>query len=176
MKPKHDALARAFKFRQSDLDANRRGSMSDRQKHALEKRFSRGVQLYQMIILHSVILLMGLVIVVWTQRGNPAYLSEAGLAFWLTLLVTSATIVIFTTLTVQHRRTLNQETETGNVQQLSGEIDLQPGTARSRRLHIDGQTFKLDMQQADAFQTGQAYHLYISPRTRQILSAEKATS
>jgi uncharacterized membrane protein YcjF (UPF0283 family) len=176
MKPKHDALARAFKFRQSDLEANRSGSMSDRQKHTLEKRFSRGTQLYQMIILHSVILLMGLLFVAWTQRGNPDYLSEAGLAFWLTLLITAGTIAVFTTLTVQHRRTLNQETQTGDVRQLSGDIELQPGTAQSRRLHIGGQIFKLDRQQAAAFQAGQAYHLYISPRTRQILSAEKATS
>ncbi len=176
MKPKHDALARAFKFRQSDLEANRGGSMSEMQKQTLRERFSGGMQLYQMIILHSAILLFGLSIVAWMQRGNPAYFAESGLAFWLTLLVTAGTIALFTTLTVQHRRRLQQDMQPGHVRQLSGDVQVQPGSAQSRQLHIAGQIFKLDVQQADAFQAGQTYHLYISPRTRQILSAEKATS
>lgn len=176
MKPKHDALAQAFQFRQSDLEANRSGSMSGTQKETLAQRFSRGAQLYQIIILHSVILLMGLAFVAWTERSNPAYFNETGLAFWLTLLVTAGTVVIFGTLTVQHRRRLHQERQTGRVEKLSGDVQLQPGSAQSRRLHIDGQVFRLDVWQAEAFQPGQMYHVYISPRTRQILSAEKATS
>jgi hypothetical protein len=175
MKPKNDTLARAFGFRQDDLEANRAGHISDTQKQTLEQRFESGNRLYLLIIVHSAILLIGLGGLAWTQRNNTAYFTESGMAFWLTLLITAGTIAAFTFLMVQHRQTINGEVETGRVEKLSGDVRLQPGTAMSRHLHINGQIFKLGVRQATAFQPGEMYHIYVSPKTRQILSAEPAT-
>jgi hypothetical protein len=176
MKPKNNALARAFGFRQDDLEANRAGHISETQKQTLAQRFEKGKRLYLLIIVHSVILLIGLGAYAWTQRSNPAYFTESGLAFWLTLLITAGTVAAFTFLMVRHRQTINSEVQTGRVEKLSGDVQLQPGTTMSRHLHINGQVFKLGVQQASAFQSGELYDVYVSPQTRQILSAEPATS
>lgn len=143
-------------FSLSDLDANRRGELTSRQRAHLEHRRLREMELCT----------LGLILLIL-----------AGILFELRLMlvVFGAACLVSIMLAVGMRY---EEDLRGRVQVVSGRPTFKPAVALPLHprdhLLIDSQEFSVSQHIKQAFDTGHHYRLYFAPGSRTILSAEVA--
>lgn len=161
----NERLKTALKFTQEDLEANRTGRMSARQRDA--RKPPPVASIAQWVILGHFVLLVGVLGAIALVANRPILwgilLGVAGLAA-LPFIATRNEFVM--------RPVLQSDLAQGRVARACGVVlfQLQGG---STRLLVAGEAFSVSTKVSAAFVQGQSYCLYYLPQSKVILSAEQ---
>lgn len=149
-------LQAAFFFSADDLNANRRGIVTDAQIARLRKLRRQGVPLLILAVLAA-----GLAIGV---RNDAAWLSIVMVAF-IVLLVAAA---------IGFWRRFDRESQSPRVASVRGPASKRYFAGRNRRffLRVGEVEFSVMVYQYNAVMEGRSYRVYYTPITRTILSLE----
>jgi hypothetical protein len=173
--PKYDswsqqyALIKAIGFTYADLDANRDGYMSKKQRAALskERRFlfnTVAIIVGGTVILHLVVLLLNMM-----EGGEISY-GLLGLVLIFLIPVFGALFTWF------QRNRLNADLYKGSVYVVEGLISLHitdyGKKATFYYIYVQEEKFQLEKPVFDAFINGEPYAVYYAPHSKTILSAE----
>ncbi len=148
----HLRLMGALGFSASDVAANSQGELSQEQKKSLQQ--ARTVHLARWTVLTVSVWLIGLLL------GVP----------WLILLF--GTAVIISVIMAGWQRATDDLN--GRVMAVSGRAELIPvlPLLLNYRLQLNGDSFTVSREAADAFAAGRIYRLFYSAASRTVLSAE----
>lgn len=154
-------------FNDDDLNANRRGQLSQRQLERLRGRRRASVLVAVAIVV--VAALLATVFIFWGQVNGSLVMMVAGIGITL---VAAAVTGIF----ARHWMRLTTDIDSGTAQILSGTLErvLKPinrGNA-AYVLRIDGVDIATSKETFKAFKHNAPYRLYITKYSRVLLSAE----
>lgn len=160
---------RALGFGWDDLEANRAGALSKRQRRRL-----MSVRAGQTLMIVGILLVMPLFLAPWLQRVAGVLAGVLSPVTGSFLLMSGIALLPLVGIWWAARRlnALNADLEGGTVEALSGQITRlrQPGgvgliTLGGGRWHVTRRVY-------DALCDNTRYRLYVSPRARVLLSAE----
>ncbi|MDX2161219.1 MAG: hypothetical protein SF162_07845 [bacterium] len=180
-----DRLRRAFRFSDSDIEANRAGTVSDAQKNRRSATGRQNQSVLVVIAIFMPIIGIGAVVTLFGAAptgssvqtvlcGGPGLFMGLFFGFWLLLLVADL-VRRFVLPPLKVRADLSA----GVVKAVEGRAALDTvrtdgGYNVGYRLKIGGATFRLTLEQYKAFDHRELYHVYYLPRSRTIVSAEIA--
>lgn len=148
------ALGKALKFNRDDLQANRVGGITDRQKTAMYGTILTNFTRFGLIVGAAVIVSLLLL-----AAGNST------LALALLVLIGIGAVISFPTLLYTWK--LRQDWQQAKVATVSGQVNI-----TGDQLQIGDQTFKVNQEAVKNFKTDEVYMLYYAPYSKWILAVE----
>jgi hypothetical protein len=155
-------LARALKFTEEDLIANRDGYMTKAQRIRLRQRTMRN-NIYPPLVAVGVLIVGGIVAV---SSGRP--IDNRDTTFLLIALMIGG--LVGYAYFQWHR--LRVDLLKGDVVMQEGRIGLRVGTRGANSLMIRKMTFPINAETLLAFHNDANYRIYFMPHSKRILSAE----
>jgi membrane protein YdbS with pleckstrin-like domain len=162
------SLTEALNFSAEDLDANRAGRLSDRQKYRLTRGWRRTLW-----ILIGLVIFLGLAATTMlfvAQRGDSPVLNVIGIL----LTIINAAIVALGTQSYLHT---SSDIKNGRVTIISGIVSHTirvSGRVATYILKVDNQEVVVSKLVFFAVEDGKPYHFYRVPASKTLLSAEPA--
>lgn len=161
------ALARALKFTQSDLDANRAGHMTSAQAETVRAKGKDSVMRFRIGVI-----VLGFFLIVFTVMALLVELRGAYFAAGVALLIVP--MIVIGRSAVRFEAELASELKSRTVSSVTGAVRHPRYPQEGRYMfHIEGRAFKhLTLGEFQAFTGGARYRVYYSPHSGVILSAE----
>jgi hypothetical protein len=151
-----EELLRRFHLDREDLEANRRGQLSQRQARALVRSGVRN-------LLGALLIGLALAAILYAVASKPL----APIQWILAAVLAAAALVVGA---IDFRRTRQAASE-ARVECLTGAIRVQMRSRAGWYLLIDGQSFRLPVHIWDV-KNGASYGVYIAPKARRIVALE----
>lgn len=160
-------LARALKFTESDLEANRSGHMTSAQAETVRARGKDSVMRYRIGVI-----VLGFFLIVFTVLAM--LIGLAGIYFALGAALLIVPMIVIGRSAVRFEAGLTGELQARTVSSAAGTVRHPRYPQEGRYMfYINGSAFKhLTLGEFQAFTKGARYRVYFSPHSRVILSAE----